>query len=528
MVEMIKFFHEATLRICGSLEIETVAKDCLEYLKDFIPLDGISIHYYDERKRAIIILATASEISLNLDDTVVPVSPEAHEHFKRTKETVIIYNNPEDGPVPFSIWKTLGRLDKSSIVLFVVFKGKRLGQIDFFCRGRNRYTKKHANLIMQLYQPFSIAMANSLQYREIVNVKELLMDDNRFLRQELHRMPATEIIGSWGGLRDVMKAVEQVAPLTSNVLLLGETGVGKEVISNAIHYASPRRNGPFVKFNCGAIPEGLINTELYGHEKGSFTGALSRKYGRFELANGGTIFLDEVGDLPAHAQSTLLRVLQEKEIERVGGTKPIKVDVRVIAATNKNLEEMAREGSFRYDLFFRLNVFPIVIPPLRERKGDIPELVNFFIRKKLQEMNLGGIPTILPGTMEKLMAYDWPGNVRELENAVERALIRRRALDPQKPLGFEDFLSEQMVQASSPRSFMFTEVDDVCPLDNVMREHIEKALRRTGGKIQGPDGAAALLGVKPNTLRHRMRKLGIAFGRKSQHGKTRSPWNSGR
>lgn len=512
MTDMVEFFHEATMRICGSLEIEAVAQDCLEYLGDYLPLDGISIHYYDERNRSLIVLTTASKIPLNLEHTVIPISPEAHQQFRTTTETVVIYNNPEDGPVPMSVWRSFGCLDKSSLVLFVMFKGKRLGQIDFFCRGRNRYEKNHADLIRQLYRPFSIAMANTLQYRDIVNVKELLADDNRYLRQELRRALPTEIIGSYGGLKVVMKAVEQVAPLNSHVLLLGETGVGKEIISNAIHYSSPRRNGPFIKVNCGAIPDGLINTELFGHEKGAFTGAFSRKYGRFELAHGGTIFLDEIGDLPAHAQATLLRVLQEKEIDRVGGTKPVKVDVRVIAATHRNLEEMVHRGAFREDLWFRINLFPITIPPLRERKEDIPDLVHHFIVKKVREMNLGGIPMILPGTLDRLQTYDWPGNIRELENIVERALIRRRALNPKKPLGFEDFFSEPPspghVSGAAPPAG-----ETVRPLDEAMREHIQETLRKTGGKVQGPGGAAELLGVKPNTLRHRMRKLGIPFGK---------------
>jgi len=516
MADMNTFFHEATLRICGSLEIETVAKDCLAYLKDYMPLDGILIVHYDQRSMSLIVLAAASRIPLNLNKnshTVIQFSPEAHQELNRAKPNIRIYNNAE-GILSKNMWGTLGFMDKSSILLTVEFKGKRIGGVIFFCRGQNRYSEWHAELVKQLYKPFSIALANSLQYQEIVDIKELLADDNRSLRQELHGVPHSEIIGAHGGLKDVMKAVEQVAPLTSHVLLLGETGVGKEVISNAIHYSSPRGSGPFVKVNCGAIPDGLINTELYGHEKGAFTGALSRKFGRFELANGGTIFLDVIGDLPAHAQATLLRVLQEKEIDRVGGTTPVKVDVRVIAATHRDLQELVSKGDFREDLFFRLNVFPIVIPPLRERRSDIPDLVHHFIVKKSQEMNLGRIPVIVPGTMERLMSYDWPGNVRELENVVERALIRNRALDPRRPLEFEDFLPCLQAPAHPSGAVTMQEAEDVRPLDDVMRDHIQATLARVGGRVQGPGGAASLLKVKPNTLRHRMRKLGIPFGRK--------------
>lgn len=514
IVDMSTFFHEATLRICGSLEIETVAEDCLEYLKDYMPLDGILIVHYDDRSMSLIVLAAASRVPLNLSNNhaVIKFSLEAHRELRRAKNNIRIYNNSE-GISSKSMWGHLGLQDKSSIVLSVAFKGKKIGGIIFFCRGRNRYSERHAELVSQLYQPFSIAIANSMQYQEIVNFKALLGDDNRSLRQELHGMSHPEIIGARGGLRDVMEAVEQVAPLTSNVLLLGETGVGKEVISNAIHYSSPRRKGPFVKVNCGAIPEGLINTELFGHEKGAFTGALTRRYGRFELAHGGTIFLDEIGDLPAHAQAALLRVLQEKEIERVGAARPVKVDVRVIAATHRDLEELVRKGNFRSDLLFRLNVFPIVIPPLRERKSDIPELVHYFIVKKSQEMNLGSIPMILPGAMEFLISYDWLGNVRELENFVERALIRRRALNSKRPLGLEDFLEGLTSPVSSLKIHPKREAEHWRSLDDAMREHIQATLKKAGGKVQGPGGAADLLGIKPNTLRHRMRKLGISFGK---------------
>lgn len=514
MADMNTFFHEATLRICGSLDIEFVAEDCLEYLKDYIPLDGIFVNYYDEKGRELIFLAAVSKIPLNLERKVIPISEEVHLELKGIKEVVRIYNNSE-GSMSRYLGKYLGCLDLTGLLLTVAFKGKRMGYVSFFCRGRNRYSREHAELISQLYRPFSIALANALQYREIVNIKELLSEDNRSLRNALHGTPSAEIIGARGGLKGVINAVEQVAPLESSVLLLGETGVGKEVIANSIHQSSPRRSGPFIEVNCGAIPEGLINTELFGHEKGAFSGALNRKPGIFELAHGGTILLDEIGDLPAHAQSALLRVLQEKRFRRVGGTTPVRVDVRVIAATNRDLDNLVREGSFREDLWFRLNVFPIVIPPLRERRSDIPDLVHHFIVKKVRDLNLGRIPLILPGVMEGLMSYHWPGNVRELENIVERALIRMRALHPNKPLGVEDFLPDHPAPPHPPGTRPLENAGDVRPLDDAMRDHIEATLRRVGGRVQGPGGAAELLQVKPNTLRHRMRKLDIPFGKNS-------------
>ncbi len=512
-IKDMEFFHQATLRICGSLEIETVSARCLEYLKKYMPLDGLFMSFIDSGTSAIRISALASDIPLNQPEALIPLTPEALVRARTIKDRVTIYRNPRESPVTECIWSALGTMDVSNMVMHLRFNEEPIGYIELFVRGYDRFTLEHAHLLGLLHDPFTIAIANNIRYREVIRLKDLLADDNRNLRRELHRVSTTEIIGAGGGLQNVMESVAQVAPHTSQVLLLGETGVGKEIIANAIHHSSPRREGPFVKINCGAIPEGLIDSELFGHEKGAFTGALSRKYGRFERAHQGTIFLDEVGDLPAHAQVRLLRVLQEKEIERVGGTSPVKVDVRVIAATNRNLEELVDEGRFRKDLWFRLNVFPIVIPPLRSRRLDIPDLVYHFIMKKSRELNLSANPVLAPGAMERLMAYDWPGNVRELENIVERALIRMRTTDLNKPLNFEEFSTDLM---ESKKDLFLSESQDLSlPLDQAMKHHIRAALDRAGGRVQGPDGAAAILGVNPSTLRHRMRRLGISFGRKA-------------
>ena len=510
MINELDFFNQATLRICSSLDISEVAQECLEYMERFIPLDGVTMSYYDEKSRAVVMMAVKSKVPLNTNISIIPISREGEESFKSHKETVIINNNPEEFPVPWVVWNALGLTEKSSIVLFTWLKGRRLGQVDFFVRGRNKYTEEHAHLIDLLHKPFSIAMANSLQYRDIVSIKDLFSDDIRELRHELMHASNAEIIGATGGLRDVMRVVDQVAQLTTPVLLLGETGVGKEIIANRIHYTSPRREGPFVKINCGAIPEGLIDNELFGHEKGAFTGAISQKLGRFERAHQGTIFLDEMGDLPLSVQVRLLRVLQEKEIERVGGSKPVKVDVRIIAATHRNLEALVREGAFREDLWFRLNVFPMNIPPLRERKADIPLLVHYFIMSKSRDLNLRVNPELAPGTMERLMAYSWPGNVRELQNIVERALIRTRITDPSQPINFDELPSIADAKTTSPQPETF---GTIVPLDQAMKAHIQKALAFTNGKIYGKGGAAELLEINANTLRHRMRLLGIPYGR---------------
>jgi transcriptional regulator with GAF, ATPase, and Fis domain len=337
----------------------------------------------------------------------------------------------------------------------------------------------------------------------------MLADDNRYLHQEMLRMAGDRIVGANFGLRNVMKMVRQVAPLDNPVLLMGETGVGKEVIANAIRYSSPRRTKPYITVNCGAIPETLIDSELFGHEKGAFTGAIARKRGRFERAHTGTIFLDEIGDLPPAAQSRLLRVLQQREIERVGGSESIPVDVRVISATHRNLEDMVRSGQFREDLWFRLNVFPIIIPPLRMRTEDIPALVSHFVERKSRELKIQNLPHILPGAVEDLKEYDWPGNVRELENLVERALILSQ-------LPGNDGLLRFGTPSSSAVSTKRREKQDnvIRPLNEIIAAHIDHALELSEGRVEGGNGAAQMLGIHPSTLRGRMRKLGIPHGRK--------------
>jgi transcriptional regulator with GAF, ATPase, and Fis domain len=368
------------------------------------------------------------------------------------------------------------------------------------------YEKQHAEFISFLKEPFIIATANALRHREVLRLKDLLTDDNRYLHGELRRISGDEIIGSNFGLKNVMHKVQQVAMLDSPVLLLGETGVGKDVIANAIHYSSSRSEEPFVSVNCGAIPESLIDSELFGHEKGAFTGALAQKRGRFERADKGTIFLDEIGELPLQAQVRLLKVLQSREIERVGGVKTIPLNIRIIAATNRNLEDMVKSHQFREDLWFRLNVFPIWIPPLRERRADIPALLQHFINLKSKELKLPQIPTISPGETDLLMDYHWPGNVRELQNIVERELI----LNPGGPLTFRQLKvsqQERTLEASD-------KIEHTTNLEEVVSAHIRQVLARTKGKIHGKGGAAELLGVNASTLRNRMNKLGIEYGRK--------------
>ena len=336
---------------------------------------------------------------------LVPIPEEVRDQFEaewKAQQDVLIINRPEAGPVSREIAQTMPIEKMSFLILPLKLEGKRLGAVTVYVNGLDRYTKKHAEMLSLLNEPFAIAMSNALKHQEVLVLKEMLADDNQYLHRELLRISGDKIIGADAGLKGVMQMVMQVAPLNSPVLLLGETGVGKEVIANAIHYSSSRKNLPFIKVNCGAIPESLIDSELFGHEKGAFTGASVQKRGRFERAHRGTIFLDEIGELPPQAQVRLLRVLQNKEIERVGGTTSIPVDVRIISATHRNLDDMVRARLFREDLWFRLNVFPIMIPPVRQRKEDIPSLIQYFVEKKSKELKFRKPPVPAPGAVKQL------------------------------------------------------------------------------------------------------------------------------
>lgn len=514
-----EFFREATLRICGSLEIQKALQDTLFYLRRFMPVQGISVNIYRNDTREVETVADVTEEGTRALAVRTPVphdlqvAIEEHIHYRERQllGNWSLYRTEEDG-ITKRFCENLGWPPGWCLELGLILEGKEVGVVVVNSPSPDiRYSREHVDLLTILNEPFAVALSNCLRHRELQAIMNRLDDDNRYLRAELRRMTGEEIVGADFGLREVMEMVRRVAPLDSPVLLLGETGTGKEVIANAIHNASPRSRGPFVKVNCGALPESLVDSELFGHEKGAFTGAISRKRGRFERAHGGTIFLDEVGELPPDAQVRLLRVLQEKVIERVGGSAPIPVDIRIIAATNRDLDAMRRTQAFREDLFFRLSVFPIMLPPLRHRTMDIPSLVQHFLRRKANDMGLATPPTPTARDLEQLMSYHWPGNVRELENAVERALIlgRGRTLDVAPLVVINQGRSTEPVLSRAPAALR----PDTIRLDDVIREHIESTLCRTSGRVHGPGGAAELLGVNPATLRHRMRKLGVAFGR---------------
>src|SRR5438094_209431 len=371
---------------------------------------------------------------------------------------------------------------------------RRLGTLNVGRLGGEPFTAGDAELLAAVANQVAFSVENALAFQEIAELKDKLTAEKVYLEDEIRTdYNFEEIVGDSPALKRVLHQVETVAPTDSAVLIRGETGTGKERIARAIHDLSGRRGRTFVKLNCAAIPTGLLESELFGHERGAFTGAIAQKIGRFQVANGGTLFLDEVGDIPLELQPKLLRVLQDQEFERLGSTRTIRVDVRVVAATNRNLEEMVAAGMFRNDLYYRLNVFPIVLPPLRERPDDIPALLRYFAQKFARRMKKR-IETIPADAMAALCRYAWPGNVRELENAIERAVILTSGLVLRVPVS--DFRGR--VSPSGGATLEATE-----------REAILRTLRETSWVLAGPHGAAARLGLKRTTLQSRMRKLGI-------------------
>jgi len=501
------FFRHVTMRLCSSLDLEMAMNRCFQYLKLVMPVDEMNLHLYEGESDAIRTVASVTAYEFKKMDKITPMPEKSRDILEGPHmPDVRIVNRADSDPVSGEMVQFMGKPDSSILIMRIVIEGERLGALTLRAEGEHRYNKEHAHLFSLLKEPFAIALSNALQHQEVLKLKDMLADDNRYLHKELLGISGEKIVGKEYGLRDVMNLVRQVAPLTNPVLLLGETGVGKEVIASAIHHLSPRRNNQFVYVNCGAIPETLIDSELFGHEKGAFTGATEQKRGRFERAHQGTILLDEIGELPLQAQVRMLRVLQNNEIERVGGTRPISLDIRIIASTHRDMEAMVRSHKFREDLWFRLNVFPIKIPPLRERKADIPDLVYHFVERKSMEMKLQNPPKLARGAIDLLMAYYWLGNVRELENVVERALI----LNKKGPLRFDHL---GLIQKTNWESAVSEPEDEMPTLDEVMSSHIHKALKMTNGRVNGPKGAAKILGMNPSTLRGRMSKLRIPYRR---------------
>ncbi|HVS39356.1 MAG TPA: sigma 54-interacting transcriptional regulator [Gemmataceae bacterium] len=439
----------------------------------------------------------------------------------RTQQPLIIPNVAAEPRWPEFVKRSRLHGCQSACQLPLTTARRRLGALAFACKEPFAYDAADVGFLQLVANQAAVAVENALAFqeidaacRQITALKEQLAKEKAYLEEEARtEHHFGEIVGDSAALLRVLKHIETVAPTDSTVLIRGETGTGKELIARALHELSPRRERTFVKLNCAAIPTGLLESELFGHEKGAFTGAVAQKVGRFELAHQGTLFLDEAGDIPLELQPKLLRVLQEQEFERLGGTRTIKVDVRLVAATHRDLAKMVADGRFREDLYYRLNVFPVVLPPLRERRDDVPRLVRHFTQRFARRMGRR-IETIPTAVMDALVRYPWPGNVRELQNVIERAVILSPGPSLQVPLGDLQPPSPYPLphDGAEGRVRGQTPAPAAAPatLADAEREHILGALRETGWVLGGPKGAAARLGMKRSLLYWKMKKLGIS------------------
>jgi formate hydrogenlyase transcriptional activator len=420
----------------------------------------------------------------------------------QTQKPIIISSMKEHEPWPEQLKRAQASGVESVCELPLTTARRRLGTLVFASRQMGVYSEADVHYLQLVANQVAVAVENALAFQEIEALKDKLAKEKAYLEEEARtEHDFGNIVGESAALRAILKKVETVASTDSTVLLYGETGTGKELVARAIHDLSPRKHRTFVKLNCAAIPTGLLESELFGHEKGAFTGAISQKLGRFELANQGTLFLDEVGDIPVELQPKLLRVLQEQEFERLGSTRTIRVNVRLVAATNRDLGAMVAEGRFRNDLYYRLNVFPLTLPPLRERRDDIPRLVRHFTQRFARRMGRK-IETIPSDVMSALVGYPWPGNVRELQNVIERAVILSRGPVLQVP--------RADLPSSAPQQATASADDASTTLAEAEREHILRTLRETAWVLGGPKGAAMRLGMKRSTLQWKIKKLGIS------------------
>jgi formate hydrogenlyase transcriptional activator len=510
-----------TTRITSSLDLREVLRAIASNIREVIHADAVTVSLYDPASGKARVFAVDFPRGKGVlkEELLLSLSSEA----KRALDTLqpIVFDpreRDEHPPQPYDIAAAEGLKSVCSIPL--VDRGRALGILSILRTTETRFTPQDVDFLSRASGQIAIAVANALAYREISELKDKLTQEKVYLEEEFRsEMGFEQIIGNSSGLKHVLQLVETVAPSDSTVLLLGETGTGKELIARAIHDRSRRNQRTLVKLNCAAIPTGLVESELFGHEKGAFTGAIAQKIGRLELADQGTLFLDEVGDIPIEIQPKLLRALQEREFERLGSTYTRKVNVRLVAATNRDLEEMIAKKEFRSDLFYRLNVFPIRIPPLRDRREDIPLLVSYFVQKFAKEMQKS-IEAVPAAAMKGLAAWDWPGNIRELENVVERAVLLTRGKSLEVPLGelrkaktvegsphTDQRQAENVAGKRADSQGDKTSVAD--EYTRKQRDQIVQALAACKGRVGGTDGAAARLGMNRTTLLSRMKKFGI-------------------
>jgi formate hydrogenlyase transcriptional activator len=489
---------EVNNAVISHLELRDLLKAVSISLSRVVPHDLAGFALFDQDTQRLLAHALDFPSNQSFVETgqAIPLEGTPEGRAFTSRQTVLI-RNIDTAEFPADIMKRAKAEGlRSGCAVPLVSHGRVLGTLSVVSMREEAFSEQDAELLTQIGAQVAIAVENALAYKQIAQLKDKLTGEKLYLEEEIQtEYNFQEIVGESQTLRRVLKDVETVARTSSTVLILGETGSGKELIARALHNLSDRRERTFVKLNCAAIPTGLLESELFGHERGAFTGAIATKVGRFETADRGTLFLDEVGEIPLELQVKLLRVLQEQEFERLGSTRTQRVDVRLVAATNRDLSQMVEEQRFRSDLYYRLKVFPITVPPLRERAEDIPALVRHFAQKFALRMKKR-IETIPAEAMRALQAYPWPGNVRELENFIERAVILSPGTDLVVPL------SELKVSIPSSNGSPKT-------LEDAEREHILKALRDAKWTIGGSAGAAAKLGMKRTTLQSKMLKLGI-------------------
>jgi formate hydrogenlyase transcriptional activator len=472
-------------------------------LRRLMPHEYASISLYDPETQRLQIHALDFPVSKGLigEGLWVPIQGAAHGRALSSRQPVFMTRGDVEQLDSDIARRFLAEGLRSTCILPLISHGRPLGTLAVASLQEETFPQKDADLLRHVANQIAIAVENALAFGQVVDRANKLTEEKLYLQDEIRaEYNFEEIMGESAALKRILRQVQTVAPTDSTILIQGETGTGKELIARAIHNLSRRRERTLVKVNCAAIPMGLLESELFGHEKGAFTGAIAQRIGRFELANGGTLFLDEVGDIPLELQPKLLRVLQEQEFERLGSTRTIHVDVRLVAATNADLTQKVAEKQFRDDLYYRLNVFPLTIPPLRERREDIALLVRYFAQKYARRMKKA-IDTIAAKAMTALTDYHWPGNVRELENFIERAVILSRGPALEIPLS-------EFKQQTKAASVDFP--SGLSTLEQAEREHILRALSETKWVIGGAAGAAVRLGMKRTTLQSLMRKLGIA------------------
>jgi PAS domain S-box-containing protein len=486
--------------LLANMDVRKLLSAIAKSLSEVVPMDAATLGLYDEKTGNLMVqFLVADENNPQQSDVRVTIENSPAGRAFRVREPVVLERIRDSSLATGAAHLTeLGM--RSGCWVPLIHREVAVGVLAAASRAEGAFTAREVEMLVQVADQVAMAVSNAVVFRQIAELRDRLRQEKQYLEEEINVENRFEdIVGESGGLRQVLKQIETVAPTDATVLIQGETGTGKELLARAIHRLSGRSERTFVKVNCAAIPAGLLESELFGHEKGAFTGAIARKMGRVELAHEGTLFLDEVGELPLDLQPKLLRALQEKEIERLGGNRPIPVNVRLIAATNRDLGEMVQEKQFRSDLYYRLKVFPIFAPPLRDRTGDIPVLVRHFVTTHSRRM--GKNITVIPEeTMQALCRWPWPGNIRELENFLERAVILTRGSSLYVPLAeLETKVAEEEeeLERTNPT------------LQAAEREHILRVLRETKGQIGGADGAAARLGLKRTTLNSKLKKLGI-------------------